>query len=213
MDNARPPRSVFSLEEIHLFIPAVRKSFQQATSYEWVVFMLLGDRGASTETTSGGMFVEGGKLHLVIANHRLVLAENSEALARVRANPLHSVQGSGGALAFDAPRFVIANKANWSGGHRASASELILDHAAFLTNLQRTGSAAAPLRVGGSHAPVLAPEADAPGHGLLHTGEMDSAQIILRLREEIEILKQQLADQASEIDRLKRREIGSTPGP
>ena len=213
MDNARPPRSVFSLEEIHLLVPTVRKSFQEATPHEWIVFTLAGQQATGREITSGGMFVEEGKLHLVIANHRLPLPANSQELARVRANPLHSVQGSGGALAFDAPRFVIANKANWSGGHRASASELILDHAAFLANLQRTGSAGAPLRVGGSHAPVLAPEADAPGHELLHTGEMDSAQIILRLREEIEILKQQLADQASEIDRLNRLEIGSTPGP
>ena len=107
MDNARPPRSVFSLEEINLLMPTVRKSFQEATSREWIVFMLVGQEGTGRETTSGGMFVEEGKLHLVIANHRLALAENSEELARVRANPLHSVQGSGGALAFDLPLSLI----------------------------------------------------------------------------------------------------------
>jgi hypothetical protein len=99
MDNARPPRSVFSLEEINLLVPTVRKSFQEATPREWIVFTLaVGQQGTGRETTSGGMFVEEGKLHLVIANHRLALAENSEELARVRANPLHSVQGSGGVL-------------------------------------------------------------------------------------------------------------------
>ena len=213
MDNARPLRSVFSLEEIHLLLPAVRKSFQEATSSEWIVFLLVGQQGTGTETTSGGMFVEGGKLHLVIGNHRLALAENSEEFTRVRANPLHSVQGSGGALAFDSPRFVIGTKANWSGGHRASASELILDHAAFLSSLQRTGSATAPLPVRGSHAFATAPEADAARAGPSNSVQVESDQIILRLREEIERLKQQLADQASEVDRLKRREIRSTPTP
>ena len=213
MDNARPPRSVFSLEEINLLIPTVRKSFQEATSREWIVFTLVGQEGTGRETTSGGMFVEEGKLHLVIANHRLALAEYSEELARVRANPLHSVQGTGGALAFDSPRFVIGTKANWSGGHRASASELILDHAAFLSSLQHRGSAAAPVPVSGSHAPVSAPEADAPGPGSFHSGQVDSEQIILQLREEIEVLKQQLADKDAEIDRLKPREIRTTPAP
>lgn len=213
MDNARPPRSVFSLEEINLLMPTVRKSFQEATSREWIVFTLVGQEGTGRETTSGGMFVEEGKLHLVIANHRLALAENSEELARVRANPLHSVQGSGGALVFDLPRFVIGTKANWSGGHRASASELILDHAAFLSSLQHRGSAAAPVPVSGSHAPVSAPEADAPGPGSFHSGQVDSEQIILQLREEIEVLKQQLADKDAEIDRLKPREIRTTPAP
>ena len=213
MDNARPPRSVFSLEEINLLMPAVRKSFQEATSREWIVFTLVGQEGRGRETTSGAMFVEEGKLHLVIANHRLALAENSEELSRVRANPLHSVQGSGGALVFDLPRFVIGTKANWSGGHRASASELILDHAAFLSSLQHRGSATAPVPVNGLLAPASAPEADIPGPGSFHSGPMDSEQIILQLREEIEVLKQQLADKAAEIDRLKPREIRTTPAP
>ncbi|MCS6289689.1 MAG: hypothetical protein H8K10_12010 [Nitrospira sp.] len=213
MDNARPPRSVFSLEEIHLLIPAVRKSFQEATPHEWIVFTLVGQEGPGTETTSGGMFVEGGKLHLVIANHRLVLAGSSQELAQVWANPLHSVQGSGGILAFDSPRFVIGTQANWSGGHRASASELILDHAAFLSSLQRTGSTAASVHISGSHVLASAPESDASRPGPSRSVQVDSEQIILRLREEIEVLKQQLADKAFEVDRLKRRETHRTPAP
>lgn len=213
MDNARPLRSVFSLEEINLLLPTVRKSFQEATSREWIVFTIVEQEGTGRETTSGGLFVEEGKLHLVIANHRLPLAGDSEELGRVRANPLHSVQGSSGALSFDSPRFVIETKANWSGGHRASASELILDHAAFLSSLQRTGSAAAPVHIRGSHVPATAPEFDAPRPGSSKSGQVDSEGIILRLREEIEVLKQQLADQASEIDRLKRRETRTTPTP
>ncbi len=213
MDNARPPRSVFSLEEIHLLIPPVRKSFQEATSREWIVFTLVGQEGRGRETTSGGMFVEGGKLHLVIANHRRALGEHSEELVRIQVNPLHSLQGSGGVLAFDAPRFVIANKANWSGGHRASASELILDHTAFLANLQRTGSAAASAQISGSHALASATESDGSRPGPSDSVQVDLEQIVLRLREEIEVLKQQLADKVSEVDRLKRRETHSTPTP
>ena len=204
MDNARPARSVFSLEELNLLIPTVRKSFQGATSREWIVFVLAGSEETGRETTSGGMFVEEGKLHLVIANHRHPLGEQSEELARVRANPLYSVQGSGGVLSFDAPRFVIGTKANWSGGHRASASELILDHAEFLSSLHRAESAATSLHEGGAPGSVAVPESDVRRSGPSHSRQVDSEGIVHRLREEIERLKQQLVEKDAELDRLKR---------
>lgn len=213
MDNARPPRSVFSLEELNLLVPAVRQSFQEARSREWIVFTLVGTEGSGHETTSGGMFIEEGQLHLVIANHRLPLGEKLEELARVRANPLYSVQGSGGALAFDSPRFVIGTKANWSGGHRASASELILDYTGFLSSLQRRGSAAASLQMVGSPASASTPEFEAFHPGPSTSGEVDSEGIILRLQEEIEQLKQQLAEKDAALNRLKRREIRRLPVP
>ncbi len=165
MDNARPPRSVFSLEEINLLVPAVRNAFQEAVSGEWIVFALFQSVEGGSATTSGAMFVEGGRLHVVIANHRIGLAPNSEDLARVRANPLYSVQGSGGALAFDSPRFVMGTKANWLGGHRASASELILDHGAFLSYLQLAGVTATPVRAAGSLVPNPARERGSPAVG------------------------------------------------
>lgn len=213
MDNARPPRSVFSLEEIHLLVPTVRKSFQEATPHEWIVFTLAAQQATGRETTSGGMFVEEGKLHLVIANHRLPLPANSQELARVRANPLYSVQGSGGLLSFDSPRYVIATKANWSGGHRASASEVILDHAEFLSSLHRTGSALTSLPAGGSPGSVAATESDIRRSGPSSSGQVESEGNVYRLREEIERLKQQLAEKDAELDRLKRREIRSRPTP
>jgi len=211
MDNARPPRPVFAFEEINRLAHALRTAFQEASSREWIVFVLFGQEAGGPATTSGAIFVESGKLHLVIANHQLKLADDSEELAHVRANPLYSVHGSGGVLGFDAPRFVVGNKANWSGGHRASASEMILDHTAFLTYLTQTGSAAATLHEGRSNTAAFAPDSGAHRPKSTSTGEMESEGIILRLREEIEILKRRLADKDAELDRLKHHEIRTAP--
>ncbi len=213
MDNARPPRPVFAFEEINRLVPAIRTSFQEANSREWVVFVLLGQEAGGRAITSGAMFVEGGQLHLVIANHHFSLAEDSEDLARIRANPLYSVQGSGGVLAFDSPRFVVGTKANWSGGHRASASEMVLDQTAFLSYLTQTGSAGVSLYEGRSHHSVSAPDPDAPGPRPSSSGQVGPEEVILRLREEIEVLKHRLADKDAELDRLKRREIRTAPVP
>lgn len=213
MDNARPPRPVFAFEEINRLLPAVRTAFQETTTREWIVFVLLGQEAGGRATTSGAMFVESGKFHLVIANHHLSLAENSEDLARVRANPLYSVQGSGGVLAFDSPRFVVGTKANWSAGHRASASEMILDHTAFLSYLTQTGSATASLQEGRSHVSASARESDAPRPRASSSGQVESEGIILQLQEEIEVLKRRLADKDAELDRLKHREIRTAPTP
>ena len=131
----------------------------------------------------------------------------------MRANPLHSVQGSGGTLSFDSPRFVIGTKANWSGGHRASASEVILDHVEFLSSLHRTGSPLTSPHAGEAPGSVAASESDIRRSGPSNSGQVDAEGIVYRLREEIERLKQQLAEKDAELDRFKRRESRSLPTP
>ena len=214
MDEPKPVREVFSVEELQQILPGMRAAFQQALPHEWVAFTIIEHNDTEDRTvTSGGLFQAADRLHIVIANHRTLLQKNSKELVKIQNNPLHSVNGSGGVLGIEPRRFVLTTKANWSGGHQASASELILDHGAFLSSLQRTGSATAPVPVRGSHVFATAPEPDAARSGSSHSVQVDSEQIIFRLREEIERLKQQLADQASEVDRLKRREFRSTPTP
>lgn len=216
MDSARPPRAVFSSEEIILLAPAFRGSFQRAAPSEWIAFSLSTPSGSQVAVTSGGLFLAGARLHVVVANHRALLAEGSEELARVRANPFHSVRGSGGALAFESSRFVTATQPNWSGGHRASASELILDHQAFLSFLKLPG-AVGTLPQSLSLAPPASSSEASPSQDRPTSVEgTDLHTAILRLQEEVERLKKKIEEQEAEIARLQRHAAPlprSTPGP
>jgi hypothetical protein len=217
MDSPRPPRPVFSAEEIPLLVPAIRDAFQMATPSEWIAFSISTASGSGLAVTSGGIFLADARLHVILANHHTLLALNSEELARVRANALYSVSGSGGVLTFESPRFVIGRQSNWSGGgHRASASELILDHRGFLSFLKLAGSPQAPVQAVGSSGAALSSEAGAAQRRSSTSGDTESNRSIIRLQEEIERLKKQVAEQAAEIDRLKRsidHSPGPTPGP
>ncbi len=204
MDSPRPPRSVFAPDEIPLLAPAIRDAFQKATPREWIAFSISASGGSGIAVTSGGMFHAGGRLHVVVANHRTPLPAASEELPRVRANPFYSVRGSGGVLAFESARFVMGREANWSGGHRASASELIIDHRAFLSFLKLAGPTPASVPAVGMSGPGVPSD---PGSFQAQTstsGDSESSRSINRLQQEVERLKKQVAEQAAEIDRLKR---------
>ncbi|MEY4705972.1 MAG: hypothetical protein RL042_2177 [Nitrospirota bacterium] len=203
MDSSRPPRPVFSSEEITLLAPAIQDSFQKARPNEWIAFSLSTPSGSGLAITSGGMFLAGSQLHVVVANHRTPLADDSQEFARVRANPFYSAKGSGGTLVFESSRFMMGTQPNWSGGHRASASELILDHRAFLSFLALTNASPAPLRASGSSVPT-APSVQGASSLSSAGGNSDPSRTIERLQEEIERLKKQVAEQEAEIARLKR---------
>lgn len=216
MDRARPLRGVFSPEEITLLAPAIRDAFQSARPNEWVAVFLSTPSASGSLVTSGGMFLAGSRLHVVVANHRAPLAQDTEGLARVRANPFHSFSGSGGTLAFESPRFVMGTQPNWSGGHRASASELILDYQAFLSFLKLPGATQAPLRAVGSSTPDVRSQPGGPQGPSSLSEDPDLKHAIVRLQEEVERLKKQLAEQEAEIARLKRgadRAPRATPRP
>lgn len=203
MDSSRPPRPVFSSEEITLLAPAIKDSFQKARPNEWIAFSLSTPSGSGLAVTSGGMFLAGSRLHVVVANHRTPLAHDSQEFARVRANPFYSAKGSGGTLVFESSRFMMGTQANWSGGHRASASELILDHRAFLSFLTLTNATPTPLKAADSSTPTLPSGQGASGLSSV-SGDSDPYRTIGRLQEEIERLKKQVAGQEAEIARLKR---------
>ena len=216
MDSARPPHSVFSAEEVTLLVPAIRDSFRVATPSEWVAFSISLPSDAGLAVTSGGMFLAGSRFHVIVANHRALVAQSSDELASVRANPFHSVRGSGGVLTFESSRFVMGRQPNWSGGHRASASELILDHRGFLSFLKLAGTAPVPAQLPGSSGPAVSSESGASHSRSSTSGDSDPNRSIIRLQEEVERLKKQVAEQAAEIERLNRRLDHSprtTPGP
>lgn len=201
MDSVQPPHSVFSLDEIVFLAPAIKESFQRASPEEWIAIYTASPRGDGLTVTSGGMFLSDSNLHLVVANHRTLLARESADLAAVRENPFHSIRGSGGTLAFESSRYVLRRQANWTGGHRASASELVLDHRGFLTSLQRTGTIttlSSPRETGS----LALSSGSRSNEGL--KSEPDPQAVILQLREENERLKRTVAEQEAEIARLKR---------
>jgi len=213
MDSAKPAKGLFPPEEIALIVPPVRQAFGNATSNEWVAFSVIQPDGPEAAVTSGALFVEGHRLHVVVANHRSVLTQGSEDLARVRANPLYSAKGSGGAVRFEPSRFGLGTKANWSGGHRASASELILDHEAFLSYHRQSTSPTARY-----HSTLLSEPYKSTNFEESHAQDpgsdtIDRGSEVKRLEAEIERLKQQLADKDREINRLQRESDHSAPRP
>ena len=203
MDNPKPAKPVFTPAEIELVEPPVREAFGKARPGEWIAFLLLQPNAGATGVTSGGLFLESHRLHVVVANHRTMVGNNSDELVRVRANPFYSIQGSGGVLAFEPSRFRLSTKANWSGGHRASASELILDHSAFLSYVTHAApremptSALSPIRQQSSAEALTSPA------GASVPGDPHDQPMLPQLQGEIERLKQQLAEKDLEIDRLK----------
>ena len=213
MDKPRPPRAVFSPEDIAFLSPAIRESFRLATPLEWIVFCLLRFNESGYVVTSGGMFLEKNNLHIVLANHQTSVRNDSEELSRVRVNPFYSIKGSGGSLTFESSRFVAGVQANWSGGNKSSASELILDHQSFLALLKRTaGSSTSPHAIG-STPPVITPApVVSPNRGQM-SPDADLQQAIRRLQDEVSQLKRKVEEQEAEIARLKRARVPSSVAP
>lgn len=66
-----PSEAAFSSEEISYLSPGFSKAFAEAHPDEFVVFGLARPRSPDiTEITTGGWFVEGQRLHLILANYR-----------------------------------------------------------------------------------------------------------------------------------------------
>ncbi|MBA5870162.1 MAG: hypothetical protein GDA68_09220 [Nitrospira sp. CR2.1] len=204
MDEPRPVREVFSREELQNILPGLRTALQTAAGNEWVAFSIMQHQGAEDRVvTSGGLFQDQHRLHLVVANHRAIIHANSLELLKIRHNPLYSVNGPGGILGIEPRRYVLSTKANWSGGYQASANEMVLDHEGFLATLNasdRQGATAYTTRSG--------PPGEthtASGHVEL-AGEENTnnpSATLERLETEIEQLKRQLADKQLQVERLK----------
>src|SRR5438309_2247780 len=65
------PIPAFTPDEITFLSKSLGRAFTRAHPDEWVVFGLLRARSADiTEVTTGGWFVEGERLHLLLANYR-----------------------------------------------------------------------------------------------------------------------------------------------
>jgi len=138
MDPLTHPRAVFSPDEILQLTPALRKTFKLAGPSDWVVFALWGSSQTSQalEVTSGGMFLENQRLHIILANYRERVSSEEDGIKGIRRNPFRSLRDiKKGKLLFDPARYIISSQDNWiAGGYDSPASELVLDLKSFLDN-------------------------------------------------------------------------------
>ncbi|MFO0770725.1 MAG: hypothetical protein U0173_07295 [Nitrospiraceae bacterium] len=203
MDSPKPPRPVFSPEDIRRLSPLFSAALSQATPSEWVSFVIKEEpAGGQIMLTSGGLFLTGGRLHIVLANHRAATSVASESLAKVEAHPFYALRGPGGALGFESTRFILGRESNWSAGHRASASELILDHRGFLALLRQPGMLPRdPLsHVSSGEKTETGGEGSARDTAASASGQEAG---IAELRQELQQLRQRVVEQDREIQRLK----------
>lgn len=70
--DKRAEAPTFTSDEIDYLSGTLSKAFAQAKPEEWVVFGLLTQSGPAqvTDMTTGGWFLEGDRLHFVLANYR-----------------------------------------------------------------------------------------------------------------------------------------------
>lgn len=200
MDTPRPPRAVFSQDEVRRLLPGLREAFRIARPSDWVVFALLDSAGATPEwtVTSGALFLEDRRLHVVLANHREPVPSGADGPDAIRADPFRSLRGVKGGLTFDSSPYVVASHPKWLGNF--SGSELVLDHSGFLEIArQAIATPTETLAMEKSPPPGLKPEA---------THDSETAVLkeeVSRLREELARLKRRLAEQTDELARLKAR--------
>lgn len=192
------PQPLFSPGEIRQMMPSLQKTLRAAKPTEWAVFYSALPGGMGQEVTSGGVFVKGSQLHVVVANHHVRIPSGSDSLAAIRANPLSPWGGKGVTILFDPPRFVAGTQATWLGGSAgAPASELVLDHSAFLA--ETPAPAAAPV------AAATVPQAMAPVPQSPVVLPLTMPQAAPRDAGSSALMKEQITALQGEVERLRRR--------
>ncbi len=198
------PQPLFSPNEIRQLVPGLQKALRTAKLTELPVFYPPLPSRTVHEVTSGGLFVQGNKLHVVVANHHDRVPSGSDSLAAIRATPLSPWGGKGVTLSFDPLRFVTGTQATWLGGSvGAPASELVLDHSAFLAEVP--APAVAPNVQATAAPPPTAPQ-PVPPAALRDSGnDAVTKEQLTGLQNEVERLRRRLEEQDDDIALLKTR--------
>lgn len=187
MDSSRPLEAVFSQEEISFLTPGLRKAFGLAHPSDWIVFALWGSSSPSQtlEVTSGGIFLEGRQLHVILANHRERVTSEQDGVSALRNNPLVSLKEVQGTLVFHPADLVLDSRKNWTaGGFGAPMPELVLDFEALLNTENFQG------KTGDDRSPDL------------KTTETDVIPVPAA-KTEVEALKEEISNLKSELSRIK----------
>lgn len=143
MDSSRPLQVVFSPEDMANLIPGLQETFKIAQPSDLIVFAVWGSYGKSQalEVTSGGMFLEDQKLHIILANYRERVSSEQDGIQAIRKNPFHSLSDVKGGLMFYPTNYVLGSRNSWiMGGFDSPMSELILDYQALLATTPKEKS-------------------------------------------------------------------------
>lgn len=187
------PELVFTPAETAQLAPYLARAFKAAGPTEWIEFALANYDGPAPRTTSGAFFIKDRRLHVVIANWLEPIATGRDGIGTVRANPLRPIKKRDQVLAFDGQGYVVSVAQSWmSEDGSPAATEMVLDHRAFLAALHAKDQPTRP--VAAAPAPP-APPAEKEPAGL--------QQQLSTLQAENERLKKRLDDQAAELERLK----------
>lgn len=107
-------RPLFSEGEIEFFAPLFAKAFHLAGANQIVTFYETAEISDVHElTTSGGLFVQGNELHVVLSNYGVkteIWQDSEEYRAPVTHRPLEQIDPQPGRLVFDPPRFMVQPK-------------------------------------------------------------------------------------------------------
>ena len=99
--------------EIRLFAPHFVKALEKATKEEMVTFFEIAEFGEDHQiTTSGGLFVAGGRLHFVLSNFSVktpIWQDVEEYETSVRNQPLVQLEAQSGRLVFVPRAFMVAS--------------------------------------------------------------------------------------------------------
>lgn len=108
---ASTQHAALSETEIRLFAPHFVKALQQATREEMVTFFETADLGDDHQlTTSGGLFVAGGNLHVVLSNFSVktrIWQDNERYEASFRDRPLDQMEPQPGRLVYEPREFMV----------------------------------------------------------------------------------------------------------
>jgi hypothetical protein len=126
-----PPESAFSPEQVAYLSQGLQQAFSRAHPDEFVVFGISESRSPSlAEITTGGWFIEGQRLHLVLANYR-----HSVSMKHIRdqlwQDPLYS-NASPSYEIVPGPDQSLGREKGLVGLLSAEAPELLIDYKAQL---------------------------------------------------------------------------------
>jgi hypothetical protein len=124
--NASSPKSshthpAFSESEIHFFAPLIVRGLNQATPEEMVTFVETAEIETNDLernyqlTTSGGFYVAGGNLHVILSNFSVKAAlwqdaaESENGGGSIHTNPLEQLDPRPGHLLFEPRKFMVAS--------------------------------------------------------------------------------------------------------
>jgi hypothetical protein len=201
MDSFGSPRAVFSPEDLTTLIPALQDTFNLARPRDWIVFAVWGasEHTQGLEVTSGGMYLQDQRLHIMLANHRERVSSEEDGIHAIHHNPFRALRDMKGRLMFYPTSYVIASRNNWIiGGFESPVSELILDYQALLA----TNPSEEPN--GTEETTASEPSQAAPNRARSTDPELDVLQEeISNLKEELSRLQHQINQQAEERSQIK----------